>query len=451
MKGIETFLLSYLLNALWQIPLVYLAALGTIRLARTIDVQLEHRVWVTALFVELILPACSLPSSVDVLRVRDLLLGASVGGSQSGVRVEIGAEAVRTASGVHIPNALRIVLLALYAGSIVYFALRIVWGYLQARSLRRGAHAVSMATEGLERWQLIGELCGIEASSMPAIRLSDAINGPITVGIRRPVLLLPEGFVADVVNGKSDALLAHELAHVQRRDVAKNLFYSVVSIPVALHPCVWMTRSRLSESREMVCDAFAAEVVSGRDEYARALVRLASKLAPALGPRVLHAIGILESGVFERRIMRLKAKKMETSGVRKLATITACAAIALTACVSAMAVRVPVDDAASSKSAGTHSGPVTVAPGVMQGLILEKEPPKYPEEAKVRRIQGKVVLSAIIGKDGSVKELKATSGPKELQQSALDAVRTWKYKPYLLNGNPVDVKTAINVIYSLSQ
>jgi len=277
------------------------------------------------------------------------------------------------------------------------------------------------------------------------------INGPITLGIRQPVLLVPEGFLEDVVNGNADALLAHELAHVQRRDFAKNLFYSALSIPTAFHPCVWMTRSRLSESREMVCDAIAAELVSGRDQYARALVRLASKLTDSSRPRVLHAIGILESGVFERRIMRLKAKQLKASGIRKLATMTACAAIALSACVAAMAVRLPVDDAASSKSGGAHSGPVTVDQKVMQGQILEKEPPKYPAEAKVHRIQGKVVLSAIIGKDGSVEELKAVSGPKELQQSALDSVRTWKYKPYLLNGNPVDVKTTINVIYSLGK
>jgi TonB family protein len=62
-----------------------------------------------------------------------------------------------------------------------------------------------------------------------------------------------------------------------------------------------------------------------------------------------------------------------------------------------------------------------------------------------------VVLNAIIGKDGSVENLTAVSGPNELQQSALDAVRQWTYKPFLVNGDPVEVKTSINVIYTLKK
>jgi outer membrane biosynthesis protein TonB len=57
----------------------------------------------------------------------------------------------------------------------------------------------------------------------------------------------------------------------------------------------------------------------------------------------------------------------------------------------------------------------------------------------------------VIGKDGTVEELKVASGPKELQQSSLDAVRQWIYKPFLLNGDPVEVKTTINVVYSLAK
>jgi outer membrane biosynthesis protein TonB len=57
----------------------------------------------------------------------------------------------------------------------------------------------------------------------------------------------------------------------------------------------------------------------------------------------------------------------------------------------------------------------------------------------------------VIGKDGTVEELRVASGPKELQQSSLDAVRQWIYKPFLLNGDPVEVKTTINVVYSLAK
>ena len=66
-------------------------------------------------------------------------------------------------------------------------------------------------------------------------------------------------------------------------------------------------------------------------------------------------------------------------------------------------------------------------------------------------IEGKVVLNATISKQGDMEKLKAISGPKELQQSSLDAVRQWKYKPFLLNGDPVAVKTTVNVTYTLSK
>jgi TonB family protein len=87
----------------------------------------------------------------------------------------------------------------------------------------------------------------------------------------------------------------------------------------------------------------------------------------------------------------------------------------------------------------------------MAGNKISGPVPKYPAEAKKEGIQGTVVLDAVIGKDGTVEELRVASGPKELQQSSLDAVRQWIYKPFLLNGDPVEVKTTINVVYSLAK
>ena len=62
-----------------------------------------------------------------------------------------------------------------------------------------------------------------------------------------------------------------------------------------------------------------------------------------------------------------------------------------------------------------------------------------------------MVLDAVIDKSGRVDDLKVVSGPSELQQSSMDAVRHWKYKPFLLNGDPIEVKTTISVVYTLEQ
>jgi TonB family protein len=88
-----------------------------------------------------------------------------------------------------------------------------------------------------------------------------------------------------------------------------------------------------------------------------------------------------------------------------------------------------------------------VAGGVMAGQLLSHVDPVYPAEAKEKRIQGAVVLKAVISKEGTVENLQVVSGPEELASSAIDAVRQWTYKPYLLNGEPTEVETTITVNY----
>ena len=76
--------------------------------------------------------------------------------------------------------------------------------------------------------------------------------------------------------------------------------------------------------------------------------------------------------------------------------------------------------------------------------------PPYPPLARQARIQGMVVLQAVIGKDGTIQNLRVVSGHPMLAQAALEAVKQWRYKPYYLNGEPVDVDTTINVNFTLS-
>lgn len=91
-----------------------------------------------------------------------------------------------------------------------------------------------------------------------------------------------------------------------------------------------------------------------------------------------------------------------------------------------------------------------IAGGVIAGQILKKAIPVYPESAKGNRVSGTVVLHAIIGRDGHVYALRPVSSPDpDLSLSAIDAVRKWTYKPYLLNGEPTEIDTTITVNYNL--
>jgi len=93
---------------------------------------------------------------------------------------------------------------------------------------------------------------------------------------------------------------------------------------------------------------------------------------------------------------------------------------------------------------------VRVSQGVSEGLLIHKITPMYPPLARQARIQGSVVLQAVIAKDGTIQNLRLMQGHPMLAPSAIEAVKQWRYKPYFLNGEPVEVETQITVNFTLS-
>jgi periplasmic protein TonB len=93
---------------------------------------------------------------------------------------------------------------------------------------------------------------------------------------------------------------------------------------------------------------------------------------------------------------------------------------------------------------------LSISQGVSEGMLLTKIKPEYPTIAKIARIEGSVVLEALISKEGVIENLRVLSGHPALIPSAMDAVKQWRYRPYLLNGNPVDVQTKITITFTLN-
>jgi len=104
----------------------------------------------------------------------------------------------------------------------------------------------------------------------------------------------------------------------------------------------------------------------------------------------------------------------------------------------------------SQPAAVPHAGAQTlkVSQGVSQGLLIKKVPPVYPPQALQMHIQGAVQLVADIGKDGSITSVKLISGDAMLARAAMDAVKQWKYKPYYLDGQPVEIQTQVTVNFN---
>ncbi|MGA8670307.1 MAG: energy transducer TonB [Terracidiphilus sp.] len=96
-------------------------------------------------------------------------------------------------------------------------------------------------------------------------------------------------------------------------------------------------------------------------------------------------------------------------------------------------------------------GVSAISAGVAEGMLIRKTAPIYPEFAKAARVSGTIMLGANISKTGAIEGLHVISGPAILRGPAMDAVKTWRYRPYMLNNQPVEVQTTIRVIFSLDQ
>jgi TonB family protein len=167
----------------------------------------------------------------------------------------------------------------------------------------------------------------------------------------------------------------------------------------------------------------------------------------------IHAIGIFDANILERRVMSLMTKPREMRGLLRVGFAAVCVAVGVATCGSALALRLDVNEpppaTPATETTPAPKGPVRVAGGVAAGAKIGGENPTYPPDARKAHVEGTVVLRAVISTTGDINSLQVVSGPEALRASAIDAVRTWRYKPYLLNGEPTAVETTININFNL--
>jgi TonB family protein len=435
-----TVTVTYIWNAAWQAPLIYAAAWLSARCLERMGPRAVHKVWVGALLLAVALPACRLTDwSLPFAQ-----LWQAANPNSGSVQVTILQGTTGAGSALRCAPWLMHLFFAAFVLSVLLSALRL------GRAVRclqrsRGTAAIVEPTGDLRAsWDMLRARIG----GYP-VRLAESASGPMVVGVRHPLLLVPFGFFRRMAREDRDAALAHELAHVQRKDFAKNLAYIVLAMPVAWHPCAWLLRSRIAESREMICDAMAAEALSGRKAYARSLLRLAAAVPLALGGSPQPAMGIFDGNTLERRVTTMMDKRKTLQGAARWAAVGAVALLTVGAGASTMAMH--MDVMAAGNGAGVAKV-LSVKGSVMEGNILSRPAPVYPPEAKAKHEQGTCVLGATINKEGKISKLSVVkSAGKDLDKSALAAVSQWRYKPYLLNGEPVEVQTTIHVTYSLAK
>jgi len=445
MKLFEEFVLGYLVNSLWQVPLICLAGYGCARLVRRMGPQVEQWVWVTALLVAAILPGCGVTGD---WMPHGFGIGSHATGA-TGVQVEIGGFVQSAGTALHLPPGLRHGATIVYLGFVLFLCGRLGWGLVRSEQLRRGARRLALHGDWQTVWERscrIFDVRGAEIASTPMVA------GPLTLGFRRRTLLVPPDFMETAEASDVQAALGHELAHMRRRDFAKNVFYELISLPVSYHPMTRWLKAQVTQSRELVCDAMAAEFVTTREHYARSLLRLASLMSNRTQAINIHAIGIFDANILERRVMSLMTKRRETGGLLRVGFAAACVLVGLATCGSALALRLDVNELPPPATAPAANSPLKVESRIVAGSKIGGNNPVYPAQAKADKntVDGTCTMTVIINKEGLVTNLQVIKSlRRDYDEAALEAVKTWRYKPFLLNGEPTAVETTINVNYSM--
>jgi beta-lactamase regulating signal transducer with metallopeptidase domain len=193
-------------------------------------------------------------------------------------------------------------LLRLYVAAIVIGLFRITRAWLATRTLVQNSQEICLSDRDRMVLDDYSRRLGIKP---PQLRESGEVSSPMVVGGRAPVLLLPEGFARHTEN-EIRAALCHELAHVQRRDYLVNAVCQVAALPLVWHPVVDWVQQRIHMTREMVCDAMAAQEMKSHLGYAKCLLALAHSM---LGERDMAAqaqfLGLFGNHQLEERVMRL--------------------------------------------------------------------------------------------------------------------------------------------------
>jgi len=312
---------------------------------------------------------------------------------------------------------------------------RLAWLALGLGALRTWRRAASPAVLS----DVISELEGL-AGARARFLVSDRVSSPVTFGWRRATVLLPAGF-SGLPPAAQRSIACHELLHVRRGDWISALFEEAVRAALWFHPAVWMLLSRLALSREQVVDAEVVRLTGSRRDYLEALRTIALQSGRAAFPGLpfFHHRSHLRE-----RVAQL-CKEVSMSRSRIIALATACAGVlAVTAFLGATSFPL-----LSSVEAG--SKPVRVGGDVQRPMVLNHTAPVYPESARANKVEGVAVLECVIDEQGKVTQAKLwqTSRNQDLDQSALDAVKTWTFKPATVKGKPVAVYYYLTMNFQL--
>jgi len=179
MSAPEEWMLGYLLNSLWQVPVIFAAGWIAARMARRSGPELEHHVWVIALLLQVVLPACRFRPGGLIHEIVGLILRRS-GGAGGDVRVGVGAGVTSGLGMAWLSKEVLAAAMVAYGCSVLYFGARLGWRMGRTWQMERQAKAVMLTGDAMQRWERCGRAIGCASARVAE---SDMIDGPVTVGV----------------------------------------------------------------------------------------------------------------------------------------------------------------------------------------------------------------------------------------------------------------------------
>jgi TonB family protein len=272
----------------------------------------------------------------------------------------------------------------------------------------------------------------------PGILVSERVSGPITFGLRSPVVIVPPSVLA-MPHHVQEAIAYHELLHVRRRDWLFEILEEGVRTVFWFHPAIWWLIGRIQLSREQVVDRAAVDLTESKERYIDALLVVAlNKSRMALVPAPLF---LRRSRLRQRVAQILQETTMTTRRlIASLTASTAALALATTVAVRSFPLEAQGQNVPVQESTG---GPVQIVKGGEH--LLHASLAEYPRRAIEQRVQGDVVLDLVTDERGEVSDARVISGPDELRRAALESVLQWHYSPEALRSATVQATLRFNL------
>jgi beta-lactamase regulating signal transducer with metallopeptidase domain len=310
MTTISQLLLTFLLNASWQIALVTIVAAICARLLRGASVRYTHLLWVAALLISFGLPILtfssilrdsSFPKQPMVTEKQPVVIPANLPLENSSDLT------ISNANSFIIPveKNLALFLIISYLLFVFYRSAKLLKAWQRTKAIERSAYKTALPDEiqtAIEKCQTV---VGIEKAS---VLFSASIPVPITLGNRRPLIILPEQLLQETDANILTSAIGHELVHIRRRDYFFNLIYEFIFLPLSFHPAATLMKRRINQTRELCCDEIVAERLLKAEVYARSLVKLAGSVSNLSRLAPTTTVGIMDAENLEVRIMSLLRK-----------------------------------------------------------------------------------------------------------------------------------------------